>query len=57
MNTRLVGTHLNVECSMLHGSWWGPGGGGGGGDYEMERWNGMVNVATQLQLTSVTGAG
>ena len=46
MNTRLVGTHLNVECSMLGvgGGLGGGGGRGGEGDYGMERWNGMVNV-------------
>ena len=33
---------LNVACCMGVGG--GLGGGGGEGDYEMERWNGMVNV-------------
>ena len=54
MNNRLVGTRLNVECSTL-----GVGGGLGwrGG---MRLWNGTVEwngECTQLQLTSVTGAG
>ena len=38
MNTRIVGTRLNVECSML-GVGGGLGGGGEGGKEIME-WNG-----------------
>ena len=38
MNIRLVGTHLNVECSML-GVGGGLGGGREGGEEIME-WNG-----------------
>ena len=44
MNTRLVGTRLNVECSMLGvGGGLGGGGGGGGGregGKEIMKWNG-----------------